>query len=108
MDPLLPVEQPSQMASPALASRQPSPAAGAPPETSPPSIILPLAGLVLVFVFAPLGFIVSIIALRRLNQESAVAKGLAVTGIVIGGLFLAAMLVLIALLSLGGPQRLGF
>jgi len=60
-----------------------------------------LAGLVLVFVFAPLGFIVSIIALRRLNQASAVAKGLAVAGIVIGGLFVAAMLVLMALLSGG-------
>ena len=99
MDPLPPVEQPSQMPSPTIASQQPSPAAGAPTKTPPPSIILPLAGLVLVFVFAPLGFIVSIIALRRLNQESAVAKGLAVTGVVIGGLFLAAMLVLIALLS---------
>ena len=102
MDPLLPVEQPSQMPSPVVASQQPSPAAGAPTATSPPSIILPLAGLVLVFVFAPLGFIVSIIALRRLNQPSALAKGLAVAGIVIGGLFVAAMLVLIALLSIGG------
>ena len=55
----------------------------------------------MVFVFAPLGFIVSIIALRRLNQASAVAKGLAVAGIVIGGLFVAAMLVLMALLSGG-------
>ena len=102
MDPLPPLDQPSQMPSPAAATQQPSPAAAAPVVTAPPSIFLPLAGLVLAFVFAPAGFIVSIIALRRISQAAPLARGLAIAGIVFGGFSVGAMIILIALLRSGG------
>lgn len=66
------------------------PGAGAPtypaypaPEPSPPGRVLSIVGLVLAFLLAPVGLIISIVAAVKLGKAGA-PKGLAIAGIIIG------------------------
>ena len=65
------------------------PAASAPAYTQPPSAppgrVLAIVGLVLAFVVAPVGLIISIVAAVKLGK-SGQPKGLAIAGIIIGAL----------------------
>ena len=65
------------------------PAQGAPaypqPGATPPGRVLSIVGLVLAFLVAPVGLIISIVALVKLNKAGQ-PKGLAIAGIIVGAL----------------------
>jgi hypothetical protein len=52
---------------------------------SPPGRVLSIVGLVLAFVAAPVGLIISIVAAVKLGKAGA-PKGLAIAGIIVGGI----------------------
>lgn len=65
------------------------PAPGAPaypqPGATPPGRVLSIIGLVLAFLVAPVGLIISIVALVKLSKAKQ-PKGLAIAGIIVGAL----------------------
>ena len=65
----------------------PAPAAPAypQPEPTPPGRVLSIVGLVLAFVAAPIGLILSIVAVVKLGKAGQ-PKGLAIAGIIIGAI----------------------
>jgi hypothetical protein len=69
-------------ADPAAAYGQPAPNYSAPP-VSPPGRVLSIIGLVLAFVAAPIGLILSIVAAVKLGKAGA-PKSLAIAGIIVG------------------------
>lgn len=75
-------------ADPAAGYTPPAPYGGAPSATvpaSPPGRVLSIIGLVLAFVAAPVGLILSIVAAVKLGKAGA-PKGLAIAGIIVGAI----------------------
>ncbi|WP_136055467.1 DUF4190 domain-containing protein [Microbacterium sp. K24] len=81
-------------ADPAAGYAPPAPNSGAPyggapyasAPVSPPGRVLSIIGLVLAFVAAPVGLILSIVAAVKLGKAGA-PKGLAIAGIIVGAVF---------------------
>lgn len=73
---------------PAAGYAPPAPTGGAPygsAPASPPGRVLSIIGLVLAFVAAPIGLILSIVAAVKLGKAGA-PKGLAIAGIIVGAI----------------------
>jgi hypothetical protein len=72
---------------------QPVPGYGPPPGYAPqymrPTNTMAILALVMAFVFAPVGLILGIVARRQIRQTGEQGDGLALAGIIVGGLFTA-------------------
>ena len=71
---------------------------GAPPPTN----TLAIVSLVTAFLCGPAGFVLGIIALRQIKRTREGGSGLAIGGIVVGGLSLLAALLVVVVFALGG------
>ncbi|MFJ6534172.1 DUF4190 domain-containing protein [Microbacterium sp. NPDC091662] len=87
--PAAPAAAPTWDAAPGSAPAAGYPAPAAPaypqPEPTPPGRVLSIVGLVLAFVAAPIGLILSIVAAVKLGKAGQ-PKGLAIAGIIIGAI----------------------
>jgi hypothetical protein len=83
---------------------------GYPPAYGRPTNTLAILALVLAFVFAPAGLILGIVARKQIRRTGEEGDGLALAGIIVGGIFTAIFVVLIgvwivavAAISSSGP-----
>lgn len=97
-----PAWNPAQNAAPAAgypAAGYPAP--GAPvypqPQPTPPGRVLSIVGLVLAFLVAPVGLIISIVAAVKLGKAKQ-PKGLAIAGIIVGALVTIFWIIVVAIL----------
>jgi hypothetical protein len=76
-----------------------APGYGPPPGYAPqwprPTNTMAILALVMAFVFAPAGFILGIVARRQIRQTGEQGDGLALAGIIIGGIFTALFVLMI-------------
>jgi hypothetical protein len=76
-----------------------APGYGPPPGYAPqwprPTNTMAILALVMAFVFAPAGFILGIVARRQIRQTGEQGEGLALAGIIIGGIFTALFVLMI-------------
>jgi hypothetical protein len=73
----------------------PPPGYGYPPAYGRPTNTMAILALVLAFVFAPAGLILGIIARKQIRQTGEDGDGLALAGIIVGGIFTAIFVLLI-------------
>ncbi len=71
------------------------PPAGYAPPWARPTNTMAILALVLAFVFAPAGLVLGIIARRQIRQTGEQGDGLALAGIIIGGIFTALFVLMI-------------
>ena len=71
------------------------PPPGYPPAYGRPTNTMAILSLVLAFVFAPAGLILGIIARKQIRQTGEDGAGLALAGIIVGGIFTAFFVLLI-------------
>jgi len=85
--PAPPTAAPAWESAPTAAPAYPAPTAPAypQPEPTPPGRVLSIVGLVLAFLAAPIGLILSIVAAVKLGKTGQ-PKGLAIAGIIIGAI----------------------
>ena len=74
----------------------PPPGYGYPPAYGRPTNTMAILALVLAFVFAPAGLIMGIVARKQIRQTGEDGDGLALAGIIVGGIFTAMFVLLIA------------
>jgi hypothetical protein len=67
----------------------PPPGYGYPPAYGRPTNTMAILALVLAFVFAPAGLIMGIVARKQIRQTGEDGDGLALAGIIVGGIFTA-------------------
>lgn len=86
------------------------PAAGAPayaqPTPTPPGRVLAIVGLVLAFLVAPVGLIISIVAAVKLGKAGQ-PKGLAIAGIIVGALITIFWIILVIVLVAVAASLIG-
>jgi hypothetical protein len=70
---------------------------GYPPAYGRPTSTLAILALVLAFVFAPAGLILGIVARKQIRRTGEQGDGLALAGIIVGGIFTAIFVVLIVI-----------
>jgi Domain of unknown function (DUF4190) len=73
----------------------PPPGYGYPPAYGRPTNTMAILALVLAFVFAPAGLILGIVARKQIRQTGEDGDGLALAGIIVGGIFTAIFVLLI-------------
>ena len=73
----------------------PPPGYGAYPPPAAPTNTMAILALVLAFVFAPLGIVFGIIARKQISETGEQGDGLALAGIIIGGVFTALFVIVI-------------
>ncbi|MGO4489774.1 DUF4190 domain-containing protein [Microbacterium sp. 2RAF4] len=85
--PAPPTAAPAWESAPTAAPSYPAPTAPAypQPEPTPPGRVLSIVGLVLAFLAAPIGLILSIVAAVKLGKTGQ-PKGLAIAGIIVGAI----------------------
>jgi hypothetical protein len=71
------------------------PPPGYPPAYGAPTNTMAILALVLAFVFAPAGLILGIIARKQIKQTGEQGEGLALAGVIVGGIFTAIFVLLI-------------
>ena len=71
------------------------PPLGYPPAYGRPTNTMAILALVLAFVFAPAGLIIGIIARKQIRQTGEDGAGLALAGIIVGGIFTAFFVLII-------------
>ena len=71
------------------------PLPGYPPMYPRPTNTMAILSLVLAFVFAPAGLIIGIIARKQIHRTNEDGAGLALAGIIVGGIFTAFFVLLI-------------
>lgn len=84
-----------------LSEQTPPPAAEAvsPPVAPRPTSVLAILGLVFAFVFAPVGLVLSLIAIFKTGAGKAKGRGLAIAGVIISVLAIGAVVTVFALVS---------
>jgi hypothetical protein len=75
---------------------------GYPPAYGRPTNTMAILALVLAFVFAPAGLILGIVARRQIKRSGEEGDGLALAGIIVGGIFTALFVLGIVLLIVAG------
>jgi hypothetical protein len=75
---------------------------GYPPAYGRPTNTMAILALVLAFVFAPAGLILGIVARRQIKRTGEEGNGLALAGIIVGGIFTALAVLFIVLIIVAG------